>query len=50
MVSVIPPCLGVTRGDHVSRPAMEKVIYTMMMMINMSTDGISTTPLIFLSA
>jgi hypothetical protein len=43
-----PPCLGVTRGDHVSRPAMENMIYTMMMMINMSTDGSPTTPLIFL--
>jgi hypothetical protein len=42
-----PPCLWVTRGDHVSRPTMENMIPTMMM-INMSTNGISTSPLIHL--
>jgi hypothetical protein len=40
------PSLGVTRGDHVSRPAMENTIHTMMMMINMSTDGSPAAPLI----
>jgi hypothetical protein len=45
---VTPPFPGVTRGDHVLRPAMENMIYTMMMMINMSTDCSPTTPLIFL--
>jgi hypothetical protein len=45
--SVTPPCPGVTRGDHVSWLAMEKMIPTMMM-INMSTDGGPTTPLIHL--
>jgi hypothetical protein len=48
--NVSPPCLGVTRGDHVSRPAMENMIYTMMMMINMSTYGSLKNPLIFLLA
>jgi hypothetical protein len=46
--SVIPPYLGVTRGDYVSRPTMENMIYAMMMMINMSAGGSPTTPLIFL--
>jgi hypothetical protein len=41
------PCLGVTRGDHVSWPTMENMIPTMMM-INMSTNSITTTPLIHL--
>jgi hypothetical protein len=46
MVPVSSSCLGVTGGDHVSRPAMENMIYTMMMMmINMSIDGNPTTPL-----
>jgi hypothetical protein len=35
---VTPPCLGVTRGDHVSWSAMETMIPTMLM-INMSTDA-----------
>jgi hypothetical protein len=47
LVECYPPCLGVTGGDHVSRPAMENMIYTMMMMINMSTYGSPTTPLDF---
>jgi hypothetical protein len=45
--SCYPPCLGVTRGDHVLWPAMENMIPTMMM-INMSTDGSSAAPLIHL--
>jgi hypothetical protein len=45
---VIPPCLGVIGGYHVSRPIIENMIYTMMMMINMSTYGSPITPLVFL--
>jgi hypothetical protein len=48
LVYVTPPCPGVTRIDHVSWPAMEKMILTMMMMISMSTDGSPTNPLICL--
>jgi hypothetical protein len=35
---------------NVSRPAMENMIYTMMMMINISTDGSLATPFIYLPA
>jgi hypothetical protein len=42
-----PPCLGVTRGDHISWPTMEDTIPTMMM-INMSTNGNPPPPLIHL--
>jgi hypothetical protein len=44
---VMPPCLGLARGDHVSWPIMENMI-SIMMMINMSTYGSPTTPLIHL--
>jgi hypothetical protein len=40
-----PPCLGVTRGDHVSWPTMKTVIPMMMMMISMPTHGNPTAPL-----
>ena len=43
IVIVTPTSLGITR-DHVSWPAMETMILTMMM-ISMSTDGSPTTPL-----
>jgi hypothetical protein len=43
-----PPCVGVTRGDNVSRYAMKNMIYIMMMMITMFTDGNPKAPLIFL--
>jgi hypothetical protein len=42
-MSCHPPCLGVTRGDHVSWPAMETLIPTMMM-IKMSTNSIPAVP------
>jgi hypothetical protein len=43
-LSVTPPCLGVTRRDHVSRPTMKTMILMMMMMINMSTQSIPAAP------
>jgi mannose/fructose/N-acetylgalactosamine-specific phosphotransferase system component IID len=39
------PCLGVTIGDHVSWNSMENMILTIMM-ISMSMDGNSSTPLL----
>jgi hypothetical protein len=38
-----PPCLGVTRGDHVLWPTMENMISTMMM-IKMSIYGSPNIP------
>jgi hypothetical protein len=43
-----PPCIGVTVRNHASRYVMENMIYTMMMMIIMSTNGIPIAPLIFI--
>jgi hypothetical protein len=44
---ITPSCLGVTRGDHVPWPNMDTMIPTMMI-INMSTDGNPSAPLIHL--
>jgi hypothetical protein len=43
-ILVTPPCLGVTRGDHVSWTTMKTMI-SMMTTINRSIYGSPTTPL-----